>query len=563
MKKLVSLLLACMMLLASFSFAVAEEKPVTISLLTTRQTAGTNDVTDLWIFKYLEDKFNVKFELEQTMDETATSQRIGQMYGSGDLPDIVLGINLTNDQAMSFIEEDYLLSWNDLITAEKMPNTWQAMQDYPDAFAASTAPDGKIYSLPYIRGAVYYNNTGAYGRSVRVYVNTEWMEKSGVEKMPENLNEVLDMLRAFKNVDPKGLGEMNMPLVNNSTKFYDYVWHCMGFYGANNTQEYGTRFAIRDGEVVLPAYTEQAKAFLTLFNTMYNEGLFSKSQFESDKTMRRGWISAGYAGVIGDDTLQYTQEDWPNWVGLPLVPSEYCENPIASVNMGYTLHGTWVNSAAQNIDKICEILDYFYSDEGAALYMYGPMKGQEVYEGYEGWYFGENGERTCDPVIRGEVNGQSTYVDKMISPCYYIGGRFDRASDYLYVMADIDHEPETAPITDALTGHVQQASIDRHPTTDNWDGWWNIHQAEVMEGKLTFVILPNVYMTAEQSARVADLKPLIEEHIKAESANFIAGVRPLDEFDAYMDELKALGIEEYIQLHKDAYTAYMEANFAK
>lgn len=563
MKKLVSLLLVVALMLGSMSFAVADEKPVTISLLTTRQTAGTNDAEDLWIFKHLEDKFNVKFELSQTMDETSTSQRIGQMYGSGDLPDIVMGINLTNDQVMSFIEEDYLLSWNDLLTAEKMPNAYQAMQDYPDAFAASTAPDGKIYTLPYIRGAVYYNNTGAYGRSVRVYVNTEWMEKSGVEKMPENLNEVLEMLRAFKAADPKGLGEFNMPLVNNSTKFYDYVWHCMGFYGASSTQEYGTRFAIRNGEVVLPAYTEQAKDFLTLFNTMYNEGLFSKSQFESDKTMRRGWISAGYAGVIGDDTLQYTQEDWPNWVGLPLVPSEYCENPIASVNMGYTLHGTWVNSEAKNIDKICEIVDYFYSDEGATLYMYGPMKGQEVYEGYDGWYFDENGQRTCDAVIRGEVNGQATYVDKMISPCYYIGGRFDRASDYLYVMAGIDHEPQTLPIVDALTGLTQQAIVDRNPTLDNWDGWWNTQQAKVMEGKLTFVILPNVYMTAEQSEKVADLKALIENHIKAESAKFIAGVRPLSEFDAYMDELRALGIDEYVQLHKDAYAAYMNATFTK
>jgi len=563
MKKLVSLLLVIALLLGTMSFASAADKPVTISLLTTRQTAGTNDVTDLWIFKHLEDKFNVKFELEQTMDETATAQRIGQMYGSGDLPDIVLGINLSNDQAMSFIAEDYLLSWNDLITAEKMPNTWQAMQDYPDAFAASTAPDGKIYSLPYIRGAVYYNNTGAYGRSVRVYVNTEWMEKSGVEKMPENLNEVLEMLRAFKAADPKGLGEFCMPLVNNSTKFFDYVWHCMGFYGASSTQEYGTRFGIRNGEVVLPAYTEQARDFLELFNTMYNENLFSHSQFESDKTMRRGWISAGYAGLIGDDTLQYTQEDWPNWVGLPLVPSEHCENPIASVNMGYTLHGTWVNSEAENIDKICEILDYFYSDEGATLYMYGPMKGQEVYEGYEGWYLNEEGKRTCDPVVRGEVNGQSTYVDKMISPCYYIGGRFDRTGDYIYTMAGIEHTSLTKPIEDVITGITSQASYTSEPNLENWDGWWNYQQSEVMKGKLTFVILPNVFMSAEQSERVADLKSLIENHIKAESAKFIAGVRPLSEFDAYMEELKALGIEEYIQIHKDAYAGYMSATFGK
>lgn len=151
----------------------------------------------------------------------------------------------------------------------------------------------------------------------------------------------------------------------------------------------------------------------------------------------------------------------------------------------------------------------------------------------------------------------------MISPCYYIGGRFDRTADYLYTMAGVEHEPQTKPITDALTGLTQQASVDRTPALDNWDGWWNYQQSEVMKGKLTFVILPNVYMSAEQSERVADLKSLIENHIKAESAKFIAGVRPLSEFDAYMEELKALGIEEYVQLHKDAYAAYMTATFGE
>lgn len=53
MKKLVSLLLAVALLVSVFStLAVAEEK-VTVSLLTTRNSTATNDIEDVWFFKYL------------------------------------------------------------------------------------------------------------------------------------------------------------------------------------------------------------------------------------------------------------------------------------------------------------------------------------------------------------------------------------------------------------------------------------------------------------------------------------------------------------------------------
>ena len=37
--------------------------------------------------------------------------------------------------------------------------------------------------------------------------------------------------------------------------------------------------------------------------------------------------------------------------------------------------------------------------------------------------------------------------------------------------------------------------------------------------------------------------------------------RELDEFDAYQNELKELGIEEYINIYKDAYSGFTDATF--
>ena len=55
----------------------------------------------------------------------------------------------------------------------------------------------------------------------------------------------------------------------------------------------------------------------------------------------------------------------------------------------------------------------------------------------------------------------------------------------------------------------------------------------------------------------------IEDYITQETPKFITGARSLDEFDAYQDELKNLGVERYIEIYRDAYQNYMDGTFAK
>lgn len=564
MKKIVSLLLVAAMLCALCAVAVADDA---ITLLTQRHTAGTNDINELWWFEYLSQKFDVEFELEQTFEP---DQRMSLMWGSADVADLVWG--MINDDANALMtygqEEQLLLDWTPYLNEETMPNAYKAMQDYPDAFAASTTPDGAIYALPYLKGSKYYDNTGAFGRSVRVYINTEWMEKCGITELPTTLDELLDVMRAFKEQDPKGNGANNMPLVSNSTKFQDYVWHCLGFWGGSSTQEYGTRWAIKDNKLVFPAYTEEARAFLEYWHTMYEEGLFSPDTFTVDKVARRGWIASGYAGVIGDDTLQYTEADYANWVGLPLVASDYCADPFASMNKTYNIGSTAVAATVaedeEKLAKIIAIMDYMYTDEAAALYSGGPMKGTDlVYEGWEGWYFNEEGKIVDDPTIRGEVNAHTTYVDKMISPYYYVAGRFDRAGDQQYIMAGLEPITEYPVTIDAVTGKEITSYCSEVVIPDNWDGWWRLKQVECMEGNLTSIILPNVYLTSDEVIEISDIESVITDHIKSESAKFITGVRDLSEFDAYMDELRALGIDRYVEIYTNAYAGWFQSTFGE
>ena len=125
-------------------------------------------------------------------------------------------------------------------------------------------------------------------------------------------------------------------------------------------------------------------------------------------------------------------------------------------------------------------------------------------------------------------------------------------------MAGIEFPGKEMTIVDKLTGAEIPSLIMDVYTDDNNDGHWRITQSEAMIDHLTAVRLPAVYLTAEQNQRVADLSTVINDYVTAESAKFIVGTRPLSELDAYFEELKSLGIEEYIAIYQEAYAPFLE-----
>ena len=556
MKKLVSLLLAVALLVSVFStLAVAEEK-VTVSLLTTRNSTATNDIEDVWFFKYLAQKMNVDFELEQTLE---TDQRISLMFASDSVPDLVWGIGLSNNDVMVYgMQEGMLLNWKDLITPELMPNTYQAMQDYPDAFTASTAPDGNIYTLPMITGSSYYANTGSFSAAIRMYINKDWMDACGITEIPTTLDEYLEVLRTFKEKDPMGLGENNIPLIGNQEKDKTFVWNALGFHGTA-TQAYGTSFDLKDNQLVLPCYTEEAKEFITFYNTLYNEGLISPDYFTLDQTAARGLMASGVCGVLGDSTLAAIGDAWSSWIALSPLTSDVNDVAVAAFNPGYSVGQLYASAYTEHPEVLARIVDYMYSDEGALYYNYGPMKGTEETLGVvDGWYYDENNRITTDKVVNGEFTDISEYAYQYIKSYSSAPGRFDHYSQTAAAMAGIEFPGKEMTIVDKLTGAEIPSLIMDVYTDDNNDGHWRITQSEAMIDHLTAVRLPDVYLTAEQNQRVADLSTVINDYVTAESAKFIVGTRPLSELDAYFEELKSLGIEEYIAIYQEAYAPFLE-----
>ena len=560
MKRIVSLLLAVVMMLSLMgNVAFAEEKP-TLRLITMLHTEQTAAIEDLFFFKHLENKFNVNLELEAVTSDNAV-ERANMLLQTGDVYDL-MWLSLGNSDAVKFgVDQGLLLDWTPYLTEELMPNAWKAKQDYPDAFAASVAPDGAMYSMPYIRGAIYCNNTGAFSATIRVNINKEWLEACELEK-PTTLDEFINVLRVFKEKDPAGLGDQLIPCIDNQNKIKDLIWNALGFYAAGGGQTYGTNFSIKNGEVVLPAYTSEAKLFMETLKTMYDEGLVSPDYFTLDQTANRGIVAEKRVGVFGDSTLQPAENNWQAWDALWPLSSSVNDQRVASVNFGYSI-GTYSSADTEYPELVAAITDYMYSDEGAMLYQTGPLKGsaeEAAVPGSNGWYI-KDGVVTNDLVESNPTytitNGNTGY--------YYVAGRFDNYENYRFEYAGVEHDAEVRTIHDVITGRDVPAPVTDSSVwlDDNWDRHWRVTQTTALNDYLTFVRLPSVYLTVEQEELVTDLKMVIEDYITQETPKFITGARSLDEFDAYQQELKELGIEEYIELYRNAYAPFMQSTFGK
>lgn len=569
MRKLFVLLLVAVMLFGTLcqadapdyvntesTFPIVNEggPEVTISLLTRRNSTATNDIEDVWFFKYLAKMANVKFELEQTNE---IDQRISLMFSSDSVPDLVWGIGLSNNDVMVYgVEEGMLLDWSEYLTEDLMPNAYKTMQEYPDAFIASTAPDGGIYTLPMITGSSYFANTGSFSAAIRMYVNSQWLEACGLE-IPTTLDEYLEVLRTFKEVDPMGLGEDMIPLVGNQNKDTEFVWNALGFQ-STATQKYGTSFDIKNNEVVLPCYTEEAREFLEFYHTLFEEKLISEDYFTIDQTTARGLMAQGVCGVLGDSTLAAIGDAWPNWVAMSPLTSDVNDMSVAAFNPGFSTGNLYASSKTQYPEVLARLIDYMYSDEGAAMYYYGPMKGTDATLGIvDGWYYDENGRLTTDKVVSGEFTDISEYAYQYIKSYSSAPGRFDRYSQTYAEMAGVEFPGQVMTIYDQKTGDtISSVAMDKY-TDDNNDGHWRITQSAALADHLTAIRLPGVYLSAKQNQRVADLATVINDYVASESAKFIVGNRPLDEFDNYLAELRDLGIEEYISIYTEAYSTYI------
>jgi len=68
--------------------------------------------------------------------------------------------------------------------------------------------------------------------------------------------------------------------------------------------------------------------------------------------------------------------------------------------------------------------------------------------------------------------------------------------------------------------------------------------------------LPNLTLAPADAKTATTYMSDINTFVGEQTANFMTGKRPLDEFDAYIADLQKMGIDDVLRIYNEAYTVW-------
>ena len=170
-----------------------EETPVSLTALQYELENQTIDFSSMWFFDQLENKTGVHVDFEDVKD-VDWKTRISLMFASNSYKDLILRGSLDTEEYG--VTQGLLIPLDEYLE-EHMPNyvSRLALDHAGDAIPSS---DGKSYYIGFLL-AQNINTDGHF------FINRTWLDKLGLET-PTTIEELTDVLRAFRDQDPNGNG---------------------------------------------------------------------------------------------------------------------------------------------------------------------------------------------------------------------------------------------------------------------------------------------------------------------------------------------------------------------
>ncbi|MBQ3103061.1 MAG: extracellular solute-binding protein, partial [Oscillospiraceae bacterium] len=287
MKKALSGILFLAMLLSLVTIpAMAEEDRPTLTVfveaVATIEDFETN-ATTLWI----EDQIGANLDFIVAPAGSAV-EKMNILLNSKNYPDIFY-LNVP-DEDLYGVETGILMDLTPLIPEMEYFN--YTLNNWPIIGQSMWAADGKLYAFP------TYNDETAHGNfPVKYLYNSANFEELGME-VPTNLDELYDVLKAWKELDP----ENHLPLVGNtdnppSDPLY-FITNAFTYQPGNN---WGYKLGLRlNGNTVETMYDdEEYREALSYMHTLYEEGLLYEASYTQNREQATALLaSEGYPVLI-------------------------------------------------------------------------------------------------------------------------------------------------------------------------------------------------------------------------------------------------------------------------
>lgn len=483
----------------STGFPIVNE-PLTMTVFGIRDSNHV-EWEEMEFFKDYEEMTGIHMDLQEVPSQGAEENK-ALLFASNELPDIFFKPLFSQNEITRYgIESGQLMPLNDLID-QYMPNFKKLMDEIPSLEQSITAADGNIYALP----QVDISNTGKI--DFKQWINEEWLENLGLEK-PTNLDELVEVLRAFKTQDPNGNGKADeIPLgLREPGSIFQTLGSSFGLhYIFSNT------ININDGDVDIWLDAPEFKDYLMFMHDLYAEGLLWSDYYKKDLPAWRSNLANALYGVF---YMPYSDvfvnvEDQMGGLAPLKGPYEgetfWCSSKtgIETNSFAFALSAT-----CKNPEAACRWVDYFYSPEGSIFSRYG-IEGKT-------FYFDETGMPRINDDILNDPRGFMTALGEInLVP----GGCLPQL---------ITNETDGIVASD-ITKEVSDMML---PYTDEQ--------------------LPPPSFTPEENSEVLRITQDLYTYRDQAVSRFVVGEWSFDMWDEYVDTLNQIGLQELEDIYQQAY----------
>ena len=539
MKKIVALLLVLTMVLATACFAEADAKKEypfyvpdlsgkTVTLMSADTYADQGSFSDIMpIFKKYEEMTGVKLVWETVNTDYNTVLQTRLSSGIN-LPDVVsLGTKVDKLFAVNFIEDGILANVNDYME-DYAPNMYKFFyEDRPDIRKSLTYYDGGLYVLP---NTTYSQIDGQELYIERSGDNVIWYRKDlaeavGINEAPTTIEEMHELLLAYKENYPEMI-----PMLVRDWSTWCSVYVFSGAYGMHwehmdGCDEYF--YPDEDNNIVFEPLTDACRAFLEEMAVWYGEGLFG---FNADRTglaasnkLCSVWVGT-YGSCLSTNGLLHDNGFEGEFDAVPWL---YGPEGKRGVGMRAPFAALTGVVAGENAATAIQFLDFaFYSEIGQISDLLG------VYE--DNWNFDENGN-----IYQTEETIQEWQVEKT-SNRERVGGdvhtrmtniQSTKAEEYYFNMK-IEHG-----FSEPLTERQLEVFAD-----------WK---------DACYQILPFMFYSEDETQIYTQYYGDIKTYVQEMMCRFIMGEESFDNWDAYVEKVHDLHIDEVVEVVQAAYDRYV------
>lgn len=440
-----------------------------------------------------------------------TKEQFSLILADGNLPDL-MEYNWTVDYPggpEKAIKDGVILPLNDIF-AKYCPNIVAYLKEHPEVDKAIKTDEGHYYVFPFVRG-----DEGLL-KTIGLMIRQDWLTELGLE-VPTTIDEWHEVLTAFK--EKKGIPapytfEYTMPQLLAADPFTYAFGTTRSFYLGD------------DQKVHFGAAEEGYKQYLATMAQWYAEGLIDPDiatlkldQVSAKMTNGESGASAGQAGSRMGTWTFAARANNPEFelVACPFPTLEKGQSP----EYGFTdipfsgRCSVAITTSCKDIERAARLLDYGYGEAGHIYYNFGnegvSFEWKDDYPTYTDLVMknpdGMPIAQAMSSYVRGNYNGPFVQDVRYVEQYY-----------------TLPEQRDTIKVWGATNGAAHT--------------------------------LPAITPTSDESKEFSSIMNEINTYRDEMTLKFIFGQESLDNFDTYVKNIEAMGLDRALEIQNAALERY-------